>query len=151
MNHDCPFCSPLISDHVFKETSGMLAVYNIAPILPGHSMVIPKKHVESIYDFSKDEIEEFFTFSQRVTKLLITFFNAEGFDWSLQESEAAGQSVAHVHLHIIPRKSNDLKRPGDWYSILEEHRSALIDNPFRHPLSNKQIQKIVTSLKTFIG
>lgn len=151
MNHDCPFCSPLIRDHIFIETSGMMAVYNIAPILPGHSMAIPKSHVESIYDLSKEDLEEFFSFSRKVTKLLITFFNSEGFDWSLQESDAAGQSIAHVHLHIIPRKSGDLKHPGDWFSILEKNRRDMIDNPLRQAISNKEVLEMVSSLKSFIG
>ncbi|MGB4205219.1 MAG: HIT family protein [Bacteroidales bacterium] len=151
MNHDCPFCSPSIEDHVFMETTDMLAVYNISPILPGHSMVIPRRHVESVNDLSDNELDLLFRFARKVTKLLVSFFKAEGFDWSLQESEAAGQSIYHVHLHIIPRKTGDLEQPGDWYSRLQESKKELIDNSLRRKLSKKEISEIVTSLKTFIA
>jgi len=151
MNHDCPFCSPLIEDHVFMETTEMLAVYNISPILPGHSMVIPRRHVESVNDLSENELDQLFRFARIVTKQLITFFKAEGFNWSLQESEAAGQSISHVHLHIIPRRPGDLEQPGDWYSWLQESKKELIDNPLRRKLSKKEISEIVSSLKAFIA
>jgi len=148
MNKACPFCSAEIENQVFLGTESLMAVYNIAPILPGHSMVIPRRHVETIFDLNENELAEMFRFSRKVTELLMKVFDCEGFDWSLQESEAAGQSVAHLHLHIIPRKPGDLARPGDWYAQLEEQRrSAMIDSPGRRPLSSDEIKHVITFIK----
>lgn len=74
-------------------------------------------------------------------------FDADGFDWSLQESEAAGQSVSHLHLHIIPRKGGDLNRPGDWYALLEKQRQTMIDSPGRKKLSPEEIKNTVAYIK----
>lgn len=152
MNSACPFCSLGIDNQVFLGNKNMMAVYNLAPILPGHSMVIPRRHVETIFDLTENELAELFRFSRKVTALLMKVFGGEGFDWSLQESEAAGQSVAHLHLHIIPRKPGDLARPGDWYAQLEEQRrAAVIDSSGRKPLSSKEIKNMITFIKNHLG
>lgn len=147
METNCPFCADPIRDHIFLETDLAFAAYNIAPILPGHSMVIPLRHIESIHEFNDAELAGFFSFSRQVTRLLTRAFEAEGFDWSLQESKAAGQSVAHLHLHIIPRKASDLKKPGDWFQKLEEQRNLSIDNPKRKHLGLEEIRKVVNFLR----
>lgn len=150
MEKSCLFCDDTIRDHVFLETDLAFAAYNIAPILPGHSMVIPRRHIESIHELSVDELAGFFIFSRVVTGLLQKAFHAEGFDWSLQESETAGQSIAHLHLHIIPRITGDLKKPGDWYRKLEKQRNMVIDSPERKKLSAEEILKIVKHIRQYL-
>jgi bis(5'-adenosyl)-triphosphatase len=147
MKENCPLCSPKIRDHIFRETVKMMAVYNIAPILPGHSMIVPKRHIESIFGLNDDELAELFRFSREITHILMNVFGSDGFDWSLQESEAAGQSVSHLHLHIIPRKNFDLKRPGDWYALLEKQRQTMIDSPGRKKLSPEEIKSTVAYIQ----
>lgn len=149
MKNNCPFCSPEISEQIIHENNQMLAVYNIAPILPGHSLVIPRKHLESINELSEQELLEFFTFARKTTRILCSAFGSDGFDWSLQESEAAGQSIAHLHLHIIPRMAGDLKKPGDWYPMLEQNR-CFIDSPERKSLSREEIKSIVSEIQKYI-
>lgn len=147
MKKDCPLCSPKIRDHIFKETGNMIAVYNIAPILPGHSMIVPKRHVETIFELNDEELADLFRFSREITHLLMNVFDADGFDWSLQESAAAGQSISHLHLHIIPRKTGDLKRPGDWFALLEKQRHTLIDSPRRAKLSPDEIKSTIAFIQ----
>jgi bis(5'-adenosyl)-triphosphatase len=151
MKEDCPLCSPKIRDHIFRESSKMMAVYNIAPILPGHSMVVPKRHVESVFGLNDEELAELFRFSREITHLLMNVFDSDGFDWSLQESEAAGQSVNHLHLHIIPRKDGDLNRPGDWYALLEKQRHTMIDSPGRKKLSPEEIKSTVAYIQKHVA
>lgn len=139
-----------MSEQIIHESIHMLAVYNIAPILPGHSLVIPKKHLESINELSEQELLEFFTFARKTTRILCSAFGSDGFDWSLQESEAAGQSIAHLHMHIIPRVAGDLKKPGDWYPMLEQNRS-LIDSPERKSLSREEITATVSQIRKYIN
>ena len=147
MKENCPLCSPKIRDHIFSESGAMMAIYNIAPILPGHSMIVPKRHVESIFKLNDEELVDLFRFSREITHLLMNVFGADGFDWSLQESEAAGQSVSHLHLHIIPRQTGDLKQPGDWYAMLEKQRHTLIDNPGRKKLSLEEMKNTVAYIQ----
>lgn len=143
----CPFCSAEIKDSVFYESAGMLAIYNIAPILPGHSLVIPRRHVESIFDLSAEEFDEFFRFAKEVTLILNKAFESQGFDWSLQESEEAGQTIPHLHLHIIPRKPGDFDQAGDWYPQLEQSRTTVPGSDMRSRLNSDQIIEMVQHIK----
>lgn len=117
----CPFCAASIADISFMESARFWAIVNVAPILPGHSLVISKRHVESMLALNDDEVAEMVNLSRRAVSLLMRVHGAEGFDWTIQESEAAGQSVPHLHLHLIPRRSGDLPHPGDWYRQLIEY------------------------------
>jgi bis(5'-adenosyl)-triphosphatase len=120
---ECPFCTSTIDDITFLESDGFRAIVNVAPILPGHSLIIPKRHVERLLELSDDEVAEMVKLSRRAIALLMRFYGSDGFDWTIQESEAAGQSVPHLHLHLIPRSRGDLPDPGDWYARLIEVQS----------------------------
>lgn len=149
----CPFCEPAIFTHVFAEDAGFLAVYNIAPILPGHSLVVPRRHAQSLLELSDDELAFLAAFAQRMTRLLMRVFAADGFDWTVQDGSSAGQTVPHLHLHIIPRRTGDLADPGDWYQALLDARpyamfqSGLIDDRHRQHLTPAEMRAIVARLK----
>lgn len=119
---ECPFCAEPIADATFMESPRFRAAVNIAPILPGHSLILPKRHVESLLALSEDELVEMVSLSRRAIAALMRHYRSDGFDWTIQESEPAGQSVPHLHLHLIPRRSGDLPDPGDWYPHLIEFR-----------------------------
>ena len=121
------------------------AVYNISPILPGHSLIVPKRHVASVLELAEDETAEFLQLARSATRLLLAVFEATGFNWTIQESEPAGQTVEHLHLHIIPRKAGDLPQPGDWYPKLLERQA--IDSAQRPRLSEDELRAIVERLR----
>jgi bis(5'-adenosyl)-triphosphatase len=120
---DCPFCDATIAEISFIESPRFRGIVNIAPILPGHSLIIPKRHIESVLALEDDEVVEMVQLSRRAAVRLMRAFESDGFDWTLQESEAAGQSVPHLHLHVIPRTHGDLPDPGDWYPRLIEYEA----------------------------
>lgn len=144
---NCPFCSSQIKKYVFDESEQFLALYNRAPILPGHSMVVPKRHIESMLEYEAEGLREFFLFAQKVTKTLLKAFESDAFDWSYQEKEAAGQSVPHLHMHIIPRKIGDLENPGKWYEKLQQQQFPALDNQDRLILDDESLQQIIQKLK----
>ena len=147
---NCPFCSSNVDVAKFDESENFLAIYNIAPILPGHSLVIPKRHVESLMDLDDKELHEMMMFSRETTRLLLEVFKSTGFDWTVQEGEEAGQSVPHLHMHLIPRKSDDLSQPGDWYPLMKESEIEIIDSNARHRLSTDEMMTIVSKIREFI-
>jgi bis(5'-adenosyl)-triphosphatase len=147
MEH-CPFCSQEILNSVFAKTINFYAIYNIAPVFPGHSLIIPKKHIESVLNLSEEQLVEMTLFSVKVTRLLLNVFKTDGFNWSVQDNETAGQTIAHVHFHIVPRIENDLKIPGDWYPMIQNNAGEILDSIFRDKLDNKQMDEIVTHLRT---
>ncbi len=136
----CPFCNKDIQKAVFKHSENFLAVFNIAPVLPGHVMVIPKKHRRRIMDLSEEELCEMVSFSREVMKLLSKAFDNDSFDWTIQEGEPAGQTITHLHLHLIPRKEGDLKDPGDWYPKLEQAKNS--DSSEREKLTNEDLKRL---------
>lgn len=130
----------------FYETTDFLAIYNIAPILPGHSMIITRNHITSVMQLSDKQIADLMLFARKTTGFLLAEFSSAAFDWSLQDGEAAGQSVPHFHLHIIPRRPNDLPDDNEWYEKLPENESALLDSRMRNRLDNDQYSRISLKL-----
>lgn len=139
----CPFCQKSTQEY-FMENQAFAAIYNIAPILPGHSLIIPKRHVESLFELSNEELSNFMKLGRDVAFLLSKVLDTDAFDWAIQEKEAAGQSVPHLHMHVVPRKIGDLKHPGDWYQEVE--KSERIDDP-RKRLTKLQLQEITEVLR----
>ncbi|UCH13863.1 MAG: HIT family protein [Bacteroidales bacterium] len=146
-NIDCPFCRSGIKDLSFFENEDFSAIYNVAPILPGHALVIPKKHITSFLDLPDKDLFEFIKFSRTVIKILSKAFNTEAFNWTLQEKDEAGQSIAHMHIHIIPRKPEDLPHPGDWYPKLKYNINNILDSHKREKLKPEQLKVIVEKLQ----
>lgn len=143
----CPFCEPSIRRAAFAESSEFMAIYNIAPILPGHSLVVPKWHVQSLMDLSDAELSEMMVFSRETAQVLSDAFSSQAFNWTIQEGEQAGQTVRHLHLHLIPRRRNDLPAPGDWYPILKAQESSMIDSAARPRLTAAKMETIVARIR----
>ena len=148
----CQFCSSKVKNFEFAGNRDFAAIYNRAPILPGHSLVIPRRHVSRLNELTEGELCGLFSFARSVTALLCDVMRAESFDWTLQEGEPAGQSVAHVHLHVIPRWESDLPNPGDWYPELEKQRQRgssyePIDSKERPYLTTESRDAIVSRLR----
>src|SRR5215213_6677538 len=91
-----PFSVENARDSIFAESENFIAIYNVAPILPGHSLIAPKRYVVSLVELTEDELAEMMIFSRKVVKILMQVFDAEGFNWTIQDSEVAGQTVAHL-------------------------------------------------------
>ena len=122
----CTFCN-LVEDgrvslnhlsrnQIFYQSRNFFCVYNVKPILPGHSLVITKRHVKSFFGLKDIEVKELFKVIKKATKALMKVYDSDGFDLAIQEGEAAGQSIDHFHIHIIPRKIGDMKGdPSQWF------------------------------------
>lgn len=143
----CIFCKSEISGKSFYATVQFSAFYNIAPILPGHSLVIPNKHYESLFELSDDELSKMIVFARKVTSVLKTVFNCDGFDWTIQDGVSAGQTVPHLHLHIIPRKPLDLPETNEWYNKITPSEEGMLDSENRARLNDKEYVEITERLK----
>ena len=106
---DCIFC--LIDRAMLAETKLSLAFFDRFPVSPGHSLVIPKRHVPTIWDLSADEYRDAFNLVRQVTQLIQMQFEPQGINVGANCGEAAGQTVFHAHIHIIPRYSGDVPNP----------------------------------------
>lgn len=144
---NCLFCRKEIIEKSFYTSKQFSALYNIAPILPGHSLVIPNNHYESLFELSDDDLSEMMVFARKITSVLKTFFNCDGFDWTIQDGVSAGQTVPHLHLHIIPRKPLDLPESNEWYSKISQNEAQLLDSDQRERLSDEEYNAITNQLK----
>ncbi|MBC7475906.1 MAG: HIT domain-containing protein [Candidatus Sericytochromatia bacterium] len=152
MNNKCPFCEPNILESAFLESDNFLAISNTSPILAGHSLIIPKRHILSFLDLSEKELSEFIFLGQKTAKILSDYFKSGSFNLSIQDGFWAGQTIFHLHMHIIPRIQNDLKSPGEWYHELEKTAyTTEIDSSIRPKLSKEDFLKNVQDLKNFIN
>ncbi len=145
MTMDCPFCQSKIQEHAFAESQYCKAIYNLSPIVRGHVLVIPKTHFNSIFDLSETAYQDMIIFVKKVSEVLKSTYQAEGINWSLQDGTCAGQTVSHLHLHIIPRHPHDFKQAGDWYKKLKDN--DYIDSEKRPKLTPESIKKEVDLLK----
>jgi len=147
---DCPFCNDAIKSSVFYENKDYIALYNLAPILPGHSLVIPREHHTSILSLSDEALGAFFRTAKMAQLILMKAFETNAFDWSLQEKMEAGQTIEHLHLHIVPRIRNDLVHPGHWYPLIHRNDPEIIDSLLRPRLSIDDLEIIIHKLKDIV-
>lgn len=146
---NCPFCAIDISGKAFLESENFIAIYNIAPVIPGHSLIISRQHFKSMMDLPEILLTEMFVFARKVTRLLTVAFSADGFDWSIQDGISAGQTVAHLHLHIVPRKPKDLPYSNLWFKQVAENEFQLLDSMNRQKLNENEFLSITTHLRKF--
>lgn len=107
---DCLFCKigkKEIPSDVMYEDDGAFAILDIHPMAPGHAMVMPKKHSETILELNEDELGRLFSAVRNVTELLQKALSPGGFTIGINHGKASGQTIEHLHIHIIPRFQND--------------------------------------------
>ncbi len=139
------FCSNSIRDGIFFESKYTIAVYDIAPVLPGHSLIIPKRHVSNFMELKKVEFEDIFKTLNKVLPTLISLYGDKSFSYNLisQVGQFSGMSVKHIHVHVIPRKSVDK------FNANNENIYQHIDNKVKK-LSKEQYLEQVTLIKNKI-
>ena len=104
----CPFCS---SDGAVL-TSGMAhALFDKYPVTPGHLLVVPRRHVADWFETTVEERVAMWALADEARELLLRAYRPEGFNLGVNVGEAAGQTVFHVHLHVIPRYRGDVPNP----------------------------------------
>jgi len=106
----CPFCE--ISDRsIVDENDLALAFYDQYPVSPGHTLIIPKRHVASFFSLNRDEIWMLNELSLSCKTILQDTYHPTGFNLGVNVGQDAGQSVFHCHVHLIPRYHGDVANP----------------------------------------
>jgi len=125
------------STSVFYSSSKLhtKAFVNLRPIVPGHVLVIPQRIVPLLEDLTDDEYLDLWTTVRKVQQMLRVHYDCQAFNVAVQDGRAAGQSVPHVHVHILPRKAGDYERNDDVYADLEEWAPR----PSTRPLPDNQL------------
>jgi diadenosine tetraphosphate (Ap4A) HIT family hydrolase len=108
--HDCPSCR-LDTDSIRAENAFALALLDGFPVVQGHTLVLPKRHVASLFDLPDEEQTAVWRLVARVRAMLLAEFQPDGFNVGLNDGPAAGQRVMHAHVHVIPRRHGDVADP----------------------------------------
>lgn len=107
--NSCPFCFD--PEPGIEENSTCRAFFDRFPVSPGHVLIVPRRHVASFFDLTDGERNDMFDLAKRVRGRLIEEYGPAGFNLGLNDGPAAGQTIMHVHLHVIPRYEGDVPDP----------------------------------------
>ena len=117
----CPFCD-LPRESVVAESRHALAIRDRYPVSRGHTLVIPRAHAETLFAQGAEIQADIWRLVARVRSELKSEFNPDGFNVGLNDGQAAGQTVRHAHVHLIPRFDKDVADPrGGIRWVVPEH------------------------------
>ncbi len=111
-----PFCIEAeTGKSLFFESDRFMVLYDIRPVVRGHILFVPKRHMLDILEMTEEEIADFHSiFAKVVPKVLKIYGASEGsYDLTSQIGRYSGRSVEHLHLHMLPRKKDDLYNTSD--------------------------------------
>ena len=107
----CLFCT-LPADRLIAATPLLVAIRDGYPVSPGHTLVIPRRHVASFRDLTPDEWADAHLLIRRLSADLQTSDpTITGFNLGINDGSDAGQSIFHCHIHLIPRRPGDHPSP----------------------------------------
>ena len=109
-NAACPFCE-LPAKRVRFRNDAAIALRDAYPVTPGHTLVIPLRHVASFFDATALERSEMLALLDQAKAQLQAELNPAGFNIGINDGAAAGQTVPHLHMHLIPRYLGDAPDP----------------------------------------
>jgi histidine triad (HIT) family protein len=111
----CKFCQIIAGEipaHFVLDTDDVVAFLDHRPLFPGHTLVLPREHVETLADLPEDRVGPFFRQVQRVEAAVRTAMEAQGS--FVAENNVVSQSVPHLHVHVVPRRRKDGLRGFFW-------------------------------------
>jgi len=106
----CPFCSPL-AERVVRRTDHALAVRDAYPVSPGHTLIVSRRHVGSLFELTLEEQYDILRLLGQAKAELDRSLSPHGYNVGINDGAAAGQTVPHVHVHLIPRYTGDRSDP----------------------------------------
>jgi diadenosine tetraphosphate (Ap4A) HIT family hydrolase len=107
----CVFCERLTAGEFVAENERAVAFLDAYPLTPGHCLIIPRRHEPDFLGLTQDEQSAIWTLVGPVRRHIESNNLPDGYNIGINVGEAAGQTVAHAHLHIIPRRQRDVADP----------------------------------------
>ena len=106
----CAFCT-LPSARVIDENATAMVIRDGYPVSPGHTLLIPKRHTGLFFDLSEQERDDLLALLDCSKRVLDAELQPQGYNIGINDGAAAGQTVPHLHVHLIPRFEGDLPDP----------------------------------------
>jgi len=109
----CFFCDEALKDEkmLLFKTERFAVRFDSFPVSRGHLLIFPLRHVERLSDLTEEEWAELKEVMRRAEGEVRGRFNPDGINWGVNQGEAAGQTIPHLHIHLIPRYKGDVPDP----------------------------------------
>lgn len=107
---DCIFCKIAageIPSKTLYEDESFRVILDISPASKGHAIILPKNHAANLYELSDEDASKIFVIAKKVATVMQDILHCDGLNVLQNNGEAAGQSVFHLHVHLIPRYKDD--------------------------------------------
>ncbi len=110
MSKSCPFCDPT-THRIRARNDFAFWTRDLYPVSPGHSLIIPTRHVGSFFDTNEEERAALLELLELAKAAADSEFHPDGFNIGINDGAAGGQTVPHLHIHLIPRYVGDQADP----------------------------------------
>ena len=110
MPDDCPFCTP-DPDRAFLETERVIGLWDRYPVTAGHALIVPRRHVGDWFDATIEERHALMDALEPARAEILKNHQPDGFNIGINIGRTAGQTVFHLHVHLIPRYAGDHADP----------------------------------------
>lgn len=107
---NCPFCQPS-PERTFHEDPLVLGLWDSFPVSPGHALLVPRRHTPTWFDATAAEQQELAAAVETARDAILARHRPDGFNVGMNLGAAAGQTVGHLHVHVIPRYAGDVADP----------------------------------------
>ena len=120
---DCRFCKENPERRIMIEGKFGFAFWDMHPVNEGHFLVVPYRHVPDYFDITDEERDELWQMVNEGKKMCDKEHNPDGYNVGINVGKWAGQSIPHLHIHVIPRYKGDVENPkGGVRSVVPERR-----------------------------
>jgi len=114
MTKGCPFCNIAENDsanRIIEQNDLGFVIRDGYPISKGHTLIIPKRHVDSFFEITDKEHKALFSLLDSTKVILHREFKPSSYNIGINDGAEAGQTVPHLHIHLIPRYKGDIEDP----------------------------------------
>ncbi|WPL15538.1 AP-4-A phosphorylase [Thiorhodovibrio winogradskyi] len=108
---ECRFCVSKPGRQLMIESTQGFAAYDRFPASPGHFLVIPYRHFASYFDINDAELVDLWGLVKRGKEMVEEAYHPDGYNIGINVGHWAGQSIHHLHIHVIPRYKGDVENP----------------------------------------
>jgi diadenosine tetraphosphate (Ap4A) HIT family hydrolase len=106
----CPFCG-FDRTKLVAESEVAIALLDAFPVTEGHTLIVPRRHVTSIFQLSSQDLAALWAMVGEVRQGLQQNLSIDGINIGVNDGSAAGQTIEHAHIHLIPRRKGDVQDP----------------------------------------
>lgn len=108
----CPFCNNLdLIQKVIYQNEHVFSIYDTFPVTKGHALIITKRHIKDFFETSQEERISILDAIDKLKIILDDTYHPDGYNIGINNGESAGQTIFHLHIHLIPRYKGDTPNP----------------------------------------